>query len=197
MSALLLASRYPLFIRQAGECGLSIKISHNDLPHSILSAAARLPTACLVYESRSNMIFAYLCSGASSIRMQSTATPQKRDWVGLIGDKDFFEKNDKLQRPLSYHVTIWKWELPAILSTFHRGTGAAMAMVWSGTGIVLGGAAATGLFSVHDAVEFVRVRYEHLLQVQTWTEQLHLYPSEFTPDNNQSFPCRPGTSLPR
>ena len=97
------------------------------------------------------------------MRLQSTtATPQKRDWVGLIGDKDFFEKNDKLQRPLSYHITIWKWELPAILSTIHRGTGAAMAMVWSGTGIVLGGAAATGLFSVHDAVEFVRVSCEPL-----------------------------------
>ena len=65
------------------------------------------------------------------------------------------EKNEKMKRPLSYHITIWKWELPAILSTFHRGTGAALALVSSTSGIVLG----FGLFdlTVVDALALIRV----------------------------------------
>ncbi|XP_065510064.1 succinate dehydrogenase cytochrome b560 subunit, mitochondrial [Caloenas nicobarica] len=35
----------------------------------------------------------------------------------------FWEKNTKSNRPLSPHVTIYKWSLPMVMSITHRGTG--------------------------------------------------------------------------
>ena len=87
--------------------------------------------------------------------MTANANPQKKEWVGLIGDQDFFEKNEKLKRPLSKHLTIYQPQLTAILSTFHRGTGAALAVFFSASGITLG----FGLFDLTtlEAVNFVKV----------------------------------------
>lgn len=36
------------------------------------------------------------------------------------------QKNERLQRPLSPHMTIYKFPLPAVLSISHRGTGVAL-----------------------------------------------------------------------
>ena len=49
-------------------------------------------------------------------------------WVGLQNDQDFFAKNAKLNRPLSSHLTIYKFPFGAVLSVMHRGTGAATAL---------------------------------------------------------------------
>ncbi|KAE8588701.1 hypothetical protein XENTR_v10022701 [Xenopus tropicalis] len=38
----------------------------------------------------------------------------------------FWNKNTRLNRPLSPHITIYKWSLPMAMSISHRGTGIAM-----------------------------------------------------------------------
>ncbi|XP_075699884.1 succinate dehydrogenase cytochrome b560 subunit, mitochondrial [Rhinoderma darwinii] len=38
----------------------------------------------------------------------------------------FWEKNTRLNRPVSPHMTIYKWSLPMMMSITHRGTGVAM-----------------------------------------------------------------------
>jgi succinate dehydrogenase (ubiquinone) cytochrome b560 subunit len=91
--------------------------------------------------------------------MTAQANPQKKEWVGLIGDQDFFEKNEKLKRPLSKHLTIYEPQLTAILSTFHRGTGAALAVFFSASGIALGFGSSFDLINTLEVVNFVKVRH--------------------------------------
>ncbi|XP_062921200.1 succinate dehydrogenase cytochrome b560 subunit, mitochondrial [Mobula hypostoma] len=38
----------------------------------------------------------------------------------------FWQKNQQLNRPLSPHITIYRWSLPMAMSVMHRGTGAAL-----------------------------------------------------------------------
>ncbi|CAF1076524.1 unnamed protein product [Brachionus calyciflorus] len=64
----------------------------------------------------------------------------------------FWEKNDKLKRPMSPHLTIYRLPQPANLSIMHRGTGAAMTAVVFGFGF--GSFLWTGKFD--KVVEFVR-----------------------------------------
>ncbi|XP_027766986.1 succinate dehydrogenase cytochrome b560 subunit, mitochondrial, partial [Empidonax traillii] len=40
----------------------------------------------------------------------------------------FWEKNTRSNRPLSPHVTIYKWSLPMAMSITHRGTGVALSL---------------------------------------------------------------------
>ncbi|XP_006038284.1 succinate dehydrogenase cytochrome b560 subunit, mitochondrial isoform X1 [Alligator sinensis] len=40
----------------------------------------------------------------------------------------FWEKNTKLNRPMSPHVSVYKWSLPMMMSITHRGTGVAMSL---------------------------------------------------------------------
>ncbi|XP_015706608.1 succinate dehydrogenase cytochrome b560 subunit, mitochondrial isoform X2 [Coturnix japonica] len=40
----------------------------------------------------------------------------------------FWEKNTKSSRPLSPHVSIYKWSLPMAMSITHRGTGVALSL---------------------------------------------------------------------
>ncbi|NXB18297.1 C560 dehydrogenase, partial [Rhagologus leucostigma] len=40
----------------------------------------------------------------------------------------FWEKNSRSNRPLSPHVTIYKWSLPMAMSITHRGTGIALSL---------------------------------------------------------------------
>merc|ERR1712146_603080 len=54
-----------------------------------------------------------------------------------MGDQDFFKKNDKLNRPMSPHLTIYRFPLPAILSISHRVSGAALTMAISAAAIGL------------------------------------------------------------
>ncbi|XP_033119321.1 succinate dehydrogenase cytochrome b560 subunit, mitochondrial-like [Anneissia japonica] len=51
--------------------------------------------------------------------------------------KAFWKRNERLRRPVSPHVTIWKWQLPAIMSIVHRGMGIALTTGLYGFGIVM------------------------------------------------------------
>lgn len=53
-------------------------------------------------------------------------------------NKEFWSKNKELSRPMSPHLTIYKFELPAILSICHRitGLGASVALYAGGIGAI-------------------------------------------------------------
>lgn len=72
---------------------------------------------------------------AQRLRAMST----HKDWVGLQNDQDFFKKNEKLSRPMSPHITEYKFPLPAMLSVLHRGTGLFMSLTVSTAALVLAG----------------------------------------------------------
>ena len=52
-----------------------------------------------------------------------------------ISREEFWEKNKRLSRPLSPHLTIYKPQMTSMLSITHRGTGVAWSLVLSGVGI--------------------------------------------------------------
>ncbi|XP_029435351.1 succinate dehydrogenase cytochrome b560 subunit, mitochondrial [Rhinatrema bivittatum] len=54
--------------------------------------------------------------------------------------EQFWDKNTKSNRPMSPHVTIYRWSLPMMMSITHRGTGIAMS-----AGVSLFGLAALSL----------------------------------------------------
>ena len=86
-------------------------------------------------------------SAASNTCFYSSKTPSNKaagagaggdtKWVGLTNDQDFWQKNDKLKRPMSPHLTIYRFPLPAILSISHRGTGVGMTCAVSAAAITL------------------------------------------------------------
>lgn len=43
-------------------------------------------------------------------------------------------KNDRLKRPMSPHLTIYKFQLTSMLSITHRGTGVALSVITAGLG---------------------------------------------------------------
>lgn len=49
-------------------------------------------------------------------------------------DETHDEKNGRLQRPMSPHLSIYKFQLTAILSITHRGTGVALSGFTAGLG---------------------------------------------------------------
>ena len=53
-------------------------------------------------------------------------------------NKEFWSKNEELKRPMSPHLTIYKFELPANLSILHRitGLGASVALYGAGIGAI-------------------------------------------------------------
>lgn len=65
-----------------------------------------------------------------------------------VKDESFFEKNERLGRQMSPHLTIYKPQLTSMLSIVHRGTGLALGMgVW-GLGLA-------ALISSHDINHYV------------------------------------------
>ncbi|KAH8294656.1 hypothetical protein KR018_000884, partial [Drosophila ironensis] len=75
-----------------------------------------------------------------SLKVVSVASTQK--------DETFFEKNQRLGRKMSPHLTIYQPQLTSLLSVTHRGTGMAMAAgVWA---LGLG-----ALISSHDISHYV------------------------------------------
>eukprot|EP00051_Salpingoeca_urceolata_P005541 m.74208 g.74208 ORF g.74208 m.74208 type:complete len:191 (-) comp14416_c0_seq1:62-634(-) len=67
--------------------------------------------------------------------IRSASTSPSRKWVGLIDDQDFNEKNTKLNRPMSPHLTIYKPQLTSMLSISHRATGIAHTTLITGAGL--------------------------------------------------------------
>ncbi|CAG7716854.1 unnamed protein product [Allacma fusca] len=49
--------------------------------------------------------------------------------------EDYFEKNKRLNRPMSPHLTIYKFQITSMLSITHRGTGLALSALTSGFAI--------------------------------------------------------------
>ncbi|XP_032898138.1 succinate dehydrogenase cytochrome b560 subunit, mitochondrial isoform X1 [Amblyraja radiata] len=50
-------------------------------------------------------------------------------WAGSTSQQEmdqFWQKNQRLNRPLSPHIAIYRWSLPMAMSILHRGTGAAL-----------------------------------------------------------------------
>ncbi|KAH8346540.1 hypothetical protein KR084_002714, partial [Drosophila pseudotakahashii] len=75
-----------------------------------------------------------------SLKVVSVGATQK--------DESFFEKNERLGRKLSPHLTIYQPQLTSLLSIVHRGTGLALGVgVW---GLGLG-----ALISSHDISHYV------------------------------------------
>ncbi|XP_071958137.1 succinate dehydrogenase cytochrome b560 subunit, mitochondrial-like [Antedon mediterranea] len=51
--------------------------------------------------------------------------------------KAFWKRNERLSRPVSPHVTIWRWQLPPVMSICHRATGIALTTGIYGFGIAM------------------------------------------------------------
>lgn len=60
-----------------------------------------------------------------------STTPQEHQMLR----EEFWDKNKRLQRPISPHLTIYKFQLTSMLSITHRGTGLFQSAVLAGAGI--------------------------------------------------------------
>lgn len=67
-------------------------------------------------------------ASARCVSLKVVSQPEK-------SSESFDEKNIRLGRELSPHLTIYKFQLPAVLSITHRGTGIALATYVSALGI--------------------------------------------------------------
>merc|ERR1712066_371248 len=65
------------------------------------------------------------------------------------GGEDFFERNKRLARPTSPHLTIYKMQLTAVLSITHRGTGLLQSALLSGAAILAAKFAIAFPFTFH------------------------------------------------
>ncbi|XP_057302578.1 succinate dehydrogenase cytochrome b560 subunit, mitochondrial-like [Hydractinia symbiolongicarpus] len=53
----------------------------------------------------------------------------------MLPNEGFWDKNERMKRPMSPHLTIYKFELPALLSGSHRATGFALSGVIALVGV--------------------------------------------------------------
>ncbi|XP_062453557.1 succinate dehydrogenase cytochrome b560 subunit, mitochondrial isoform X1 [Rhea pennata] len=67
-------------------------------------------------------LLAQLGSGFSARHVVPMGTTAKEEMAR------FWDKNTKSSRPLSPHITIYKWSLPMAMSITHRGTGVALSV---------------------------------------------------------------------
>lgn len=86
----------------------------------------------------SNISGRFISNTSSLLNSEAKSPPSHNtEWVGLTNEQDFFTKNKKLHRPMSPHLTVYRFPLPAILSVAHRGTGIALTGVVCAAGIGL------------------------------------------------------------
>merc|ERR1712012_798375 len=69
--------------------------------------------------------------GPSSTMSMKTVSPQEHK----ISREQFWDKNKRLNRPISPHLTIYKMQMTSVLSITHRGTGLGWSVILSGVGI--------------------------------------------------------------
>lgn len=67
----------------------------------------------------------------SSLASIKPMSPQEHQ----ISREQFWDKNKRLQRPISPHLTIYKFQMTSMLSITHRGTGLAQSAILSGAAI--------------------------------------------------------------
>ena len=68
---------------------------------------------------------------SSTMSSIKAISPQEHE----ISREEYWEKNKRLNRPLSPHLTIYKPQMTSMLSITHRGTGVAWSLILSGVGI--------------------------------------------------------------
>merc|ERR1712165_391530 len=68
---------------------------------------------------------------SSTMSSIKSISPQEHQ----ISREEFWEKNKRLSRPLSPHLTIYKPQMTSMLSITHRGTGVAQSAILSGFAI--------------------------------------------------------------
>jgi len=71
------------------------------------------------------------CPGQAGMAMKAM-TPEEHK----ISREDFWKKNDRLQRPMSPHLTIYKMQMTSVLSITHRFTGLAQSGIMYGYAIL-------------------------------------------------------------
>merc|ERR1711963_1299348 len=101
-------------------------MGHNKTDKMALSTRLAL-RYCL---SSQNGGMRWIHSTAALPNMKSVS-PQEHQML----KEQFWDKNKRLNRPLSPHLTIYKPQMTSMLSITHRGTGVAWSLVLSGVGI--------------------------------------------------------------
>merc|ERR1712098_525761 len=74
-------------------------------------------------------------SAISESQAQSMATMKPISQSEHLTGKEFWLKNKELNRPISPHLTIYKFQLTSMLSITHRATGLAQSAMLSGVGL--------------------------------------------------------------
>jgi len=69
-----------------------------------------------------------ICAHSSAGMAMKTMTPEEHK----ISRENFWSKNDRLQRPMSPHLTIYKMQMTSVLSITHRMTGLAQSGIMYG-----------------------------------------------------------------
>ena len=67
--------------------------------------------------------------------LQTMATMKPISQSEHLTGKEFWSKNKELNRPISPHLTIYKFQLTSMLSITHRGTGLAQSGMLTGVGL--------------------------------------------------------------
>ena len=67
--------------------------------------------------------------------LQTMATMKPISQSEHLTGKEFWSKNKALNRPISPHLTIYKFQLTSMLSITHRATGLAQSAMLSGVGL--------------------------------------------------------------
>merc|ERR1712165_503869 len=93
-----------------------------------MALTSRLAYHTCMLRPHGGMKLVLLSSTMSSIK---SISPQEHQ----ISREEFWEKNKRLSRPLSPHLTIYKPQMTSMLSITHRGTGVAQSAILSGFAI--------------------------------------------------------------
>ena len=67
--------------------------------------------------------------------LQTMATMKPISQSEHLTGQEFWSKNKALKRPISPHLTIYKFQLTSMLSITHRGTGLAQSGMLTGAGL--------------------------------------------------------------
>ncbi|XP_066932981.1 succinate dehydrogenase cytochrome b560 subunit, mitochondrial-like [Clytia hemisphaerica] len=75
------------------------------------------------------------CARQSRVSL-STSSVACQDVVRkIVPNEGFWDKNEQMKRPMSPHLTIYKFELPALMSGTHRATGFYLSGVIAAAGV--------------------------------------------------------------
>merc|ERR1739846_17358 len=101
--------------------------------HIKMALSSSFATRCHLW--RGSKGFRWIHSTASTGVMKSVGTAEATESDAGYLKEGFWDKNKRLQRPMSPHLTIYKPQMTTMLSITHRGTGVAWSLVLSGVGI--------------------------------------------------------------